>query len=193
MFKETIYHEMSHASHYTKVGTGWYTQFVNAELAEIVAHSGSNDPFNPYGNGMTANSPIIALGEGWAYHMGHFLADQRYGVNASCASERQITYCPSNPPPLVAHPHINVLEFFDPNFASDPFRWIPKGLMLDLMDNTPTETIVNDQVSGFTTAAIFNALQSDVTTVPQYRTRFIQQNPNNQTVALNNLFTSYHY
>ncbi|MDQ6843531.1 MAG: hypothetical protein M3Z92_04130, partial [Bacteroidota bacterium] len=36
--KETIYHEMSHASHYTKVGTGWYTQFVNAELAEIVAH-----------------------------------------------------------------------------------------------------------------------------------------------------------
>ena len=26
--KETEYHELSHASHYTQVGTGWYTQFV---------------------------------------------------------------------------------------------------------------------------------------------------------------------
>ena len=61
------------------------------------------------------------------------------------------------------------------------------------MDNTPAETIVNDQVNGFTTQQMFNALQSDVTTLQQYRSRFIQQNPNNQTNAVTNLFGQYHY
>jgi hypothetical protein len=29
---------MSPTSHYNKVGTGWYSKFVNAEIAEIVKH-----------------------------------------------------------------------------------------------------------------------------------------------------------
>ena len=189
LLKETIYHEMSHASHYTQVGTTWYTQFVNAELAEIVAHpSGS---LNPYGDGHSSNSPIIALGEAWAYHMGHFLADQRYGVNASCHIEQPgHTFCPNG----TNHPHIDVLENFDPNYTPDPFSWIPKGLMEDLIDNTPTETFpVIDNVNGFTIAQLFNALQSDVTTIPAYRARFIQQNPGNQTTNVTSLFAQYHY
>ncbi len=190
--KETVYHEMSHASHYTKAGTTWYTQFVNAELAEILLHPSGN--LNPYGDGLTSNSPIIALGEGWAYHIGHFLTDQRYGVNATTANDGQGNFNPTMTPPLIAHPHIDVLEFFNPNFTSDPFRWIPKGLMEDLIDNTPNETApVVDNVNGFTTSQLFNALQSDVTTVPQYRARFIQQNPVNQTANVTNLFAQYHY
>jgi hypothetical protein len=189
--KETVYHEMSHASHYSKVGTNWYTQFVNAEIAEIVAHpSGS---LNPYGDGTSpSNSPIIALGEGWAYHMGHFLADQRYDVHGSCQSEQSggISYCF----PDFAQPHIAVLENFDPNFTPDSFRWIPKGLMEDLIDNTQNETSpVIDNVNGFTIAQLFNALQSDVTSVQIYRARFIQQNLNNQTTNITNLFAQYHY
>jgi hypothetical protein len=43
---------------------------------------------SPYKNCTTSNSPIIALGEGWGYHIGHFLSDQRYGVNANCQSEQ---------------------------------------------------------------------------------------------------------
>jgi hypothetical protein len=87
-----------------------------------------------------------------------------------------------------------VLENYDPNLTADFFRWIPKGLMEDLMDNTPTETVpVIDNVNGFTIQQLFNALQSDVTTVPQYRSRFIQQNPGNQTNAVTNLFGQYHY
>ena len=62
------------------------------------------------------------------------------------------------------------------------------------MDNTPTETYpVTDNVSGFTISQLFNALQSDVTSVQQYRARFIQQNPNNQTTNITNLFAQYHY
>jgi|SRR6185437_7438473 len=194
LLKETIYHEMSHASHYTQVGTAWYTQFVNAELAEIAAHPGANDPLNPYGPGNDANAPIIALGEAWAYHMGHFLADQRYGVNASCHIEQPgHTFCPNG----TNHPHIDVLENFNPNLETDPFRWIPKGLMEDMMDNTPNETIVNDQVTGFTIGTLFNALQSDVSTVQQYRARIKSQNPvlpgGTTTTQLDNLFASYLY
>lgn len=81
---------MSHASHYTKVGTGWYTQFVNAELAEIVSHP--SGPLNPDGDGTTSNSPIIALGEGWAYHMGHFLANRTYGFSSDASIEQGISY-----------------------------------------------------------------------------------------------------
>lgn len=193
--KETDYHEMSHASHFTKAGTAWYNQFVTAELNQIAAHTGANDPLNPYGSSNTPDAPIIALGEGWAYHMGHFLADQRYGVNATCTDEGQFQYCPSNPPPLVAHPHTNVLEFYIPTLSSDPFHWIPKGLMEDLIDNgEPVQfTQVNDLVLGLTTSQIFSALQSDVTTVSQYKTRLLQQIGNGQLNNINNLFTSYGY
>lgn len=190
--KETVYHELCHASHFSQAGTNWYTDFVNAELAEIAAHPNANDQLNPYGNGTTANSPIIALGEAWGYHMGHFLNDQRYGVSASCKREQfgGNQFCNTGG---TGHPDIDVLEFFDPNLGSDPFNWIPKGLMIDLMDNTPNEFPMNDQVLGFSIQQIFNGFQSDVTTVQQYRSRFIQQNPNNQTNAVTNLFGQYHY
>jgi hypothetical protein len=188
--KETVYHEMCHASHYTKTGNSWYTNFVNAELAEIANHPSGN--LNPYGNGTTSNSPIIALGEGWAYHIGHFLSDQRFGVNANCQSEQTggISYCNTGG---TGHPHIDVLENYDPNLTADFFRWIPKGLMEDLMDNTPAEFPANDQVFGFSIQQIFAALQSDINSVPAYKARFIQQNPNNQTAGVNNIFTYYHY
>ncbi len=194
--KETAYHEMSHASHYSQVGTNWYSQFVNAELAEQAKHPLPSDTYNPYGDGGSSNSPIIALGECWAYHMGHYLADQTYGVNASCTSEgQQYSYCP-NPmgnPPYTAHPHIDVLENWNPNYTSDPFRWTPKGLMEDLIDNTPTETFpVIDNISGLTITQLFAALQSDVTTVQLYKAKLISQNPTLST-PITNLFAQYHY
>jgi len=188
--KETVYHELSHGSQYTKMGNTWYLNFVSAELAEIYNYpSGS---LNPYGPGNDVNSPIIALGEAWAYHMGHFLADQSYGLQSSEACDQ---FCFDNNFPVSDwSSYMNALENFDPNYSSDPFHWIPKGLINDLMDTTPTETFpVTDNVSGFTILQLFNALQSDITSVQQYRTRFIQQNPGNQTTNITNLFAQYHY
>lgn len=70
--------------------------------------------------------------------------------------------------------------------------------MEDLMDNKPTENTVNDLVTGFTIPQIFNALQSDITTVQQYWARLILQNPNstvnpNLSTQLTLLFSSYQY
>ena len=189
--KETVYHELSHASHYAKLGNTWYNNLVMAELAEIVAHPLPSDPLNPYGSGASAtNSPIIALGEAWGYHMGHFLADQRYGTSASSQIEQPgNTFFTGGG----AHPHIDVLEAFNPNLTSDPFNWIPKGLMEDLIDATNETNPITDNVSGFTISQLFNALQSDVTTLQLYRARIISQNPSISTINITNLFGQYHY
>ncbi|HEY1872634.1 MAG TPA: hypothetical protein VGG71_16350, partial [Chitinophagaceae bacterium] len=93
----------------------------------------------------------------------------------------------------------DVLEYFNPNLLNDAFHWIPKGLMEDLIDDTPNETIVNgyyvnDQVSGYTNQQIFAALQSDVSSLAQYKARLISQNPTNPTnIYINDLFGSYGY
>ena len=191
--KETEYLELSHASHYAKLGTVWYTNFVSAEVAEIAIHPLPSNPLNPYGTGNTTNSPIIALGEAWCYHMGDFLADQRYGTSASSQIEQPgNTFFTGGG----AHPHIDVLEGFIPTFGADPFRWISKGLMEDLMDNTNEPNppgVINDAVSGVIISQLFAALQSDVTTVPQYRGRLILQNSGFSATAIINLFGQYHY
>ena len=124
--------------------------------------------------------------------MGHFLADQRYGIHAYCEHEggQQYKYCPD----LFNHPNIDVLEYYVPSYSTDPFHWIPKGLMEDLMDNgEPTfNTSVNDQVSGYTISQLFGALQSDVTSIPQYEARLLQQNPSNPTNPYINALFSYY-
>ncbi len=149
--------------------------------------------FNPYGTGTTGYSPIIALGEGWAFHMGHFLSDQHYGFNfSSPTAEQGITFNNGDIPGFSSH--LSAIELFDPNLATDPFNWIPKGLMEDLIDaRNEFFPPVNDNVSGFTTQQLYLALQADVNSVQQYRERLIQQNPGNQTNAITNLFQQYHY
>lgn len=157
-------------------------------------HPLPSNPLNPYGTGNTANSPIIALGEAWAYHMGHFLADQRYGLSSAQADEQGIGYTNNNPLGGFSS-HLNLLEDFDPSRTGDPFRWIPKGLMYDLMDirNEAGPHPVVDGVSNFTIAQLFSALQSNVTTLQQYRVIFQQQNTGNQTIPITNLFAQYGY
>ncbi len=186
---ETTFHELSHAAHFSKAGSITYNLFVTSVINEVISNIGNG--FAPYGNGSNSYSAIIALGEGWAFHYGHFLADLRYGSQASCQSEQigGSTWCSSRP-------HLDVLENYDPNLPSDRFRWIPKGLMLDLID-TNNETrppqFVNDNVSGYTNQQIFNALESDVRSIPAFKDRLLQQNGNNQQNGVNILVQEYGY
>ncbi|MEO9020949.1 MAG: hypothetical protein ABI237_13150 [Ginsengibacter sp.] len=76
--KELFYHEITHCTHYAALGNSWYTTFVNAELFEIGYTSFIDPAAEPYGRGTDATySPIIALGESWAYHIGHYFTDKR--------------------------------------------------------------------------------------------------------------------
>ncbi len=197
---ETMLHEQTHAAHYNVVGNNWWADFVNAEVAEIFAGP------RPYGNGTTTNSPIIALGESWAYHMGHFMTDLKYGINSTPVREQDITYSNSEIREMgiiVANTglnaHINLLEDFSPLRTNDPFRWIPQGLYYDLMDNRndnnaiPTRVPLNDNVINYTNQQFFNAFDQDITTLPNYRVRLLSENANNQSAGVTTIFNFYGY
>lgn len=196
--KETVYHELSHATHYTKAGVQWYTNFVNSEMAELQGNQPTGQ-YTPYGHGNTSNSAVIALGEGWAYFMGHFLADRRYGSKSSQAVEQKLAYDNGSPVTGLSS-HLNLLEDFNPARTDDPFRWIPQGLFYDLYDNrndftatTSPRVFLDDQVSGYTIGQMFNAFNSGITTLQGYRANLLNLNSNNQATGINTMFSFYGY
>ena len=119
-----MYHELTHVAHYQALGNSWYNSFVDAEVSEIIGNWGGTHA--PYGQNTGASAGIIALGESWAYYMGHYLADRQYGTIAGCQREQAGggTFCNySN----TGHTHLYVEENFDPYLTNDPFLWIAKG------------------------------------------------------------------
>ncbi len=194
--KETTYHELTHAAHYAKLGSAWYTQFLNSEVTAIINNIGSGS--SPYGNGGASYSSIIALGESWAYYMGHFMADLRYGVSySSKANEQGIDYNNNYIPGLSCH--LIALENYDPYLINYPFDWIPKGIYYDMIDNRNDATAIpryvnlTDQVSGYTNQQMFNAFSSGITTLQGYKSNLLSQNNNNQSTQVISLFSQYGY
>lgn len=191
--KEMTYHELTHAAHYSKNGDSWYAQFVNAEISGIVAN-GLNGTYSPYGRGNDSYSPIIALGESWANHMRHFMADMRYGTLSTAQNEQGMGKSQGSNGGIGAH--INVLEYFDPNYTTDPFYWIPKGLYEDLLD-TRNEIRppgpVTDNTSAYTNQQMFNAFNSSITTLQGYKTNLLNTTSNSTSGSVNSLFSQYGY
>jgi hypothetical protein len=192
--KEATYHELTHAEHYAALGNSWYTPFVNAEIFEIVNNFSSG--YKPYGDGSNSQSEIIALGEGWAYHIGHFFADKKYPNSSSEQYDQSIKYNNSDPIPVLSS-HLNLLEEFSPYRTDDPFHWIPTGLFYDMFDmrneQKATGGPVDDNVSGYTNLQMFKAFSSGITTLSGYKTNLLQQNSNNQSVQVIYLFSQYGY
>ena len=199
VLSETGYHELTHAGHYAKVGNTWYGNFVSAEINQIIASSGSQ--FSPYGQATSSDAPIIALGESWAYHMGHFLTAARYGVQSPQFNEQTIAYTNNNPVNGL-NSNLNLLEDFNPRRTiDDPFWWIPQGLYYDLIDNRNDLTAdplnvrvrLDDNVTGYTNLQFFNALDADINNLPAYRTRLLSENGNNQAAGVTTIFNFYGY
>jgi hypothetical protein len=192
--KELFYHELTHAAHYQALGNNWYTTFVNAELFEIVSNLFSG--YKPYGDGSNSQSAIIALGEGWAYHIGHYFTDKRYTNSSSDWADQGIGY-KNNDPIFGLSSHLNLLENFSPYRTGDPFYWIPTGLFYDMIDarndNLFNTQAVSDQVSGYTNQQFFNAFNSSITTLGSYSSNLLQQNGNNQSTQITSLFSQYGY
>lgn len=188
---EVMFHEQTHAAHYNKVGNAWWQDFVNSEFSEMIAPG----PF-PYGDGTTTNSPIIALGESWAYHMGHFMTDVKYGVNSGSLQEQGINYLNNNPV-FGLSSHLNLLEDFSPYRTYDPFHWIPQGLYYDLIDGRNEQRLtggpVDDNVSNYSNQQLFNALQADIYNLQTYQARLLQTTANSSSAFVPNLFSQYGY
>ncbi len=191
--KSTVYHELGHAQHYGQVGCNFWQEYRGAIINELTK---LNQPeVHPYGtDGDAANAPIIATGEMWGNHCGYIYTDRRYGnggvANMSFTAFMQ-TYPFGNEGNTNAY--LNAIEHFDPDELTDVHRWIPQGILYDLIDTRVEFNPVNDNVSGFTSAQCFATLQSNVRSIPSFKNLFLLQNNNQQITQINDLFTSYHY
>ncbi len=186
--KEIAYHEMAHAAHFGQVGN-------NMWLANIGYIAAINDFNNPYGDGTLAGAGRCAIIESWGYHIGHFFTDLQYG-QAHCQSPivNQANTALSLIKSATQSSNIVFLEEYNPNLANDATRWMPIGVMWDLIDNTPNENFpVDDDANGFSNQQFFNALTSNVQSPVAFRNMLLSQNGNNQQTQVNDLFQGYGY
>lgn len=140
-----------------------------------------------------AISNIIALGESWAEHIGQFFNDLRYGVVNSSIKVAQGNSYFNNFPVVDLSSHLNLLEDYNPNLITDNTRWIPYGLYYDLFDvRNETGVPIIDNFAGMTNQQMFNALETDISSLPLYRQRLILQTGAN-AANVNLLFNEYHY
>lgn len=169
--KETIYHEMGHATHYMYVGNNYWTSFIDY----IVSHGG-------YGTKTTMGSGRIAVAEGWGFYIGKLYASQYYGGIGSTSGNS------------LSNVYLNQLEFRKPSDTSESWYWIPYGMYYDLTDSgEPLSTLVIDNVNAYTPGMIFTSLWSDVVTVNQFRNDLLFRSGNIQSAQVNQLVQSYGY
>lgn len=171
----TFLHELSHSVHYSQVGNGYWEDYIGY----ILGNSG-------YGAKTTSGSGRIAVAEGWAFYLGNTYAARKYNnLNR----------------PNTGQPFITQLEYerpidnVDVLFSSSSSQgWIPFGMFHDMTDvGEPVETGVVDNVSGYTIRQLYSGMQSNVSSVPAYRTEFLNRNGNAQAVQVNQLVSSYRY
>jgi hypothetical protein len=125
--------------------------------------------------------------------MGHFLANEKYGVNNTAFREQDIWYQAGNPVAGLSS-NLNLLEDFSPARTVDPPRWIPLGLYYDMIDvRNETRAPVIGGVLNYTSLQFFSALDNDINSLPAFRMRLLSENGNNQNIQVTNLFTQYGY
>jgi hypothetical protein len=95
--------------------------------------------------------------------------------------------------------HFNAIEDFSPFRTNDVFGWIPEGIYNDLLDDRndalaiPQRVNIDDEVNLYTNQQLFQSLDPDVKSMPQYRVRLLQENNNTQAAQVNLLFSRYNY
>ena len=183
-FRSLAYHELAHASHFTKVGPVYWGALISAEVTASVFG-------DPWGNANSLNAGLIAVCESWAEHIAWTYAHRKYQGNTSIAAgtwERRLetvrNYAPNHIPIGLYHDLID-----DAN-----------NLDFDVCDrNGPASPpacggVVVDGVSGFTNGQLFSILLPIVVNMEIYRLLLINQllgNTPNTLQQVNDLFDSY--
>lgn len=175
-----FFHEQAHAVHYTQVGNNYWTQYISY----IVDLGG-------YGNKTTDGAERIAVSEAWGFYIGNTFNSNKYnalGATPIAISERDQleNQIPDN--------NISFAVGTTPTFSFSR-GWIPAGMLYDMTDNAENTafTGVNDNVNAYNIQQIFNGLQSNVTTVQDFRSEVLSRNSSLQVTQLNQLVSDYHY
>jgi hypothetical protein len=202
------YHELGHASHFAQAGCDFWQTYRTRISNELCCGDPST---RPYGHGNETNAGLVAVGEMWGNHCEKWFRERHYtGPVRETFSIMQGLLYVNNGSPITTYAGVSTvslgglnanyasIENFDPNIPTtiDEHRWIPQGLCYDLFDNRNDNNFagpVIDNASGFSMQQCFNALQSDVRTIPAFRDRLLQQNGNIQQAQVNALINAYNY
>ena len=199
--KSIAYHELGHTSHFAQAGCGFWRDYRQVITGQILFGAAAT---KPYGDGNQNNAGLVAVGEMWGYHCGFIFTNRHYGNGGAfggfgvgfTALSQGIDW-PNNGG---LNAYLNAVENFNPNLNNpnrDLWQWIPQGLPYDLFDDRNdylfNPALPTDNVAGFTMQQCFNALQSDVRTIPAFRDRLLQQNAFSQQSQVNALFNEYNY
>ena len=172
---ETTFHELAHASHFRKVGNGYWIKYINYIIT-----------YGAYGNGRGKNAGLCALGEAWGNHIGHFLTIQEFGNNNRILS-------------------LDAFENFDPwqrprgdgvdKFVGSWRGWMPVGIMYDLMDANAdlVRPSFRDNASGYTIRNIYDALDLGIESPQAFRDRLLRENGNRDAADVRALFEAYYW
>jgi hypothetical protein len=191
-YNELVMHELAHASHYSVVGTVWWAKFGLAEA--------TNKGEGTYGGCCSEKAGRIALGEGWAYTIGHLFTDKIYGLTSTSFPEQgnvtlNLDVLNFNNQPDISS-HIHFLESYDPSRKQDPSYWIPKGLFYDLIDPKIEQFVaskITDEVSGYQCKQIFSLFNKDMNNMQDFKAKFITRYGGDQKKAIEDLFGQYGY
>lgn len=195
--KSLMYHELSHAAHFQKIGQFSYNDLVTAETYTVTKYF-LNSTLRPYGDGSDgAHSNFIALGESWANYIEQVFTDRHYGSNCATYNINGYFYTANAPVTGLNSSRINYLEDYSPYRIENTIRWLPIGLYYDLLDNrndlVGTRIALDDQVSGYTNKQFFDALDGDIKSPQNFKQRLLLENNNNQVQGVNTIFTFYNY
>jgi hypothetical protein len=69
-----VCHELAHASHFTKVGTGFWDQYIKYIITSYIKSGGMT-----YGDGQTAGAGYCEVSEMWGYYIESKMYKDRYG------------------------------------------------------------------------------------------------------------------
>ncbi|MFP4089572.1 MAG: hypothetical protein ACLFT3_04655 [Cyclobacteriaceae bacterium] len=177
---ETLYHELAHASHYAKVGNGFWSRYIS-----YIINYGS------YGDGTRRDAPMVAISEAWGFYTGWFLAQDKYGRNAIVSNAASENYDPLQ----VGNGTGIATRRTRAGVATGFVGWIPAGIMQDLTDNNAdlVRTGFRDNVTGYNTRSLFNALDSDVDSPQDFRDRLLRENSNRDRADVEDLFEAYYF
>jgi hypothetical protein len=179
---KTIYHELAHASHFSKVGSQFWNIYVN----EIINNS-FKDFENPYAGCNSTYGGLISISEAWGYYREYWFTWLKYN------SIKQI-----------GDDYWDLLELSTSSPASNTEGCIKHPFFWDIFDNGKWEPTnrngIIDNVEGgdwtapnFTNQKMFDCLESTTQSPIQFRDKFIQRYGQSQSLQINQLFQSYGY
>lgn len=188
---QTAMHELSHASHYQRVGSSWWLIFIKKTVQN--SFSSTTVQGNPYGN----QEDYVDIAESWAQFLGTNYALRRYpGSQGVMSASVQ-----GSPNGLVNGMTIDYRHYYRMDLLLEneywyfAYRWMPYGCFHDLMDETsrsPNNPNENwDRIQGVTIQQLYNAHGSNITSMPLYRCNFTNQNPSLNRTDVDDIFENH--